>query len=33
VSSDPFNNLGPDKEVKVLPRHLAGPGPTDLHVA
>ncbi|MGJ5751575.1 uncharacterized protein DUF317 [Streptomyces puniciscabiei] len=33
MSSDPFNNLGPDREVKVLPRHLAGPGPTDLHIA
>ncbi|MEU5825118.1 DUF317 domain-containing protein [Streptomyces sp. NPDC047803] len=27
---DPFNNFGPDQEVKVLPRHLAGPGERDL---
>ncbi|WP_414169108.1 DUF317 domain-containing protein [Streptoverticillium reticulum] len=33
MSSDPFNNLDPDGEVKVLPRHLAGPGPTDLRTA
>ncbi|MEU4030591.1 DUF317 domain-containing protein [Streptomyces anulatus] len=27
---DPFNNFGPDQNVKVLPRHLAGPGGRDL---
>ncbi|MFF7337324.1 DUF317 domain-containing protein [Streptomyces sp. NPDC008163] len=27
---DPFNNFGPDQNVKVLPRHLAGPGDRDL---
>ncbi|MFJ4703644.1 DUF317 domain-containing protein [Streptomyces anulatus] len=27
---DPFNNFGPDQNVKVLPRHLAGPGGRDI---
>ncbi|MFJ9033658.1 DUF317 domain-containing protein [Streptomyces sp. NPDC102274] len=27
MSSDPFKNLDPAQAVKVLPRHLAGPGP------
>lgn len=26
---DPLKNLAPDQKVKVLPRHLAGPGPVD----
>ncbi|KPI02858.1 protein of unknown function DUF317 [Actinobacteria bacterium OK074] len=33
MSSDPFKNLAPDQAVRVLPRHLAGPGPTDLRTA
>ncbi len=27
---DPFNNLDPAQTVRVLPRHLAGPGQADL---
>ncbi|WP_435598645.1 DUF317 domain-containing protein [Streptomyces anulatus] len=27
---DPFTNFGPDQNVKVLPRHLAGPGGRDI---
>ncbi|GGU55486.1 hypothetical protein GCM10010211_20280 [Streptomyces albospinus] len=30
MSTDPFMALAPDQHVKVLPRHLAGPGPVDL---
>ncbi|GCD41829.1 hypothetical protein GKJPGBOP_01486 [Streptomyces paromomycinus] len=30
---DPFDNLDPVQSVKVLPRHLAGPGPVDLRTA
>ncbi|MER7986512.1 DUF317 domain-containing protein [Streptomyces noursei] len=30
MSIDPFRNLAPDQTVRVLPRHLAGPGPLDL---
>ncbi|MGC0405315.1 hypothetical protein RKD27_007959 [Streptomyces sp. SAI-126] len=30
---DPFKDLDPTQPVKVLPRHLAGPGPVDLHTA
>ncbi|MFD5111724.1 DUF317 domain-containing protein [Streptomyces sp. NPDC058391] len=30
MSNDPFKNLDPAQTVKVLPRHLAGPGPVDL---
>ncbi|MFF9785098.1 DUF317 domain-containing protein [Streptomyces nigrescens] len=30
MSSDPFANLDPDQAVEVLPRYLAGAGPTDL---
>ncbi|MVO90262.1 DUF317 domain-containing protein [Streptomyces sp. p1417] len=30
MPSDPFTHLDPDQQVKVLPRHLAGPGPLDL---
>ncbi len=30
MSSDPFTDLDPAQTVKVLPRHLAGPGATDL---
>lgn len=26
---DPLKNFTPDQKVKVLPRHLAGPGPVD----
>lgn len=33
MSPDPFQNLDPTRTVKVLPRHLAGPGPVDLHTA
>jgi hypothetical protein len=33
VSPDPFNDLDPAQTVKVLPRHLAGPGPVDLRTA
>ncbi|MDH2388588.1 DUF317 domain-containing protein [Streptomyces sp. HNM0663] len=33
MSPDPFNELDPTQTVKVLPRHLAGPGPVDLRVA
>lgn len=29
MSPDPFKNLDPMQTVKVLPRHLAGPGPID----
>lgn len=30
MSIDPLDNLSPDQQVKVLPRHLAGPGSIDL---
>lgn len=30
---DPLKNPGPDQTVKVLPRHLAGPGTADPHTA
>ncbi|MHB6911362.1 SPDY domain-containing protein [Streptomyces sp. DB-54] len=30
MSIDPFTHLAPDQTVRVLPRHLAGPGPLDL---
>ncbi|MEV5979611.1 DUF317 domain-containing protein [Streptomyces sp. NPDC052114] len=30
MPNDPFTNLDPDQQVKVLPRHLAGPGAVDL---
>ncbi|WP_044378690.1 DUF317 domain-containing protein [Streptomyces noursei] len=30
MSIDPFTHLAPDQKVRVLPRHLAGPGPLDL---
>ncbi|EST31748.1 DUF317 domain-containing protein [Streptomyces niveus] len=30
---DPLKNPGPDQTVKVLPRHLAGPGPADPRTA
>ncbi|MCC3775869.1 DUF317 domain-containing protein [Streptomyces sp. UNOB3_S3] len=30
MPTDPFTNLAPDQQVKVLPRHLAGPGTVDL---
>ncbi|MFD4476471.1 DUF317 domain-containing protein [Streptomyces sp. NPDC058471] len=30
MPTDPFTDLSPDQQVKVLPRHLAGPGPVDL---
>ncbi|MYT96579.1 MULTISPECIES: DUF317 domain-containing protein [unclassified Streptomyces] len=33
MSTDPFINRDPAQSVKVLPRHLAGPGPVDLHAA
>ncbi|MFE1405481.1 DUF317 domain-containing protein [Streptomyces sp. NPDC058770] len=33
MSPDPFNALNPDQTVRVLPRHLAGPGALDLHTA
>ncbi|MFE4058910.1 DUF317 domain-containing protein [Streptomyces sp. NPDC059096] len=33
MSPDRFQNLDPAQSVKVLPRHLAGPGPTSLGTA
>ncbi|MFF6772754.1 DUF317 domain-containing protein [Streptomyces sp. NPDC012637] len=33
MSADPFKNLDPTQTVKVLPRHLAGPGPASPHTA
>lgn len=30
MSTDPFINLDQERAVRVLPRHLAGPGPVDL---
>lgn len=33
MSPDPLKNPGPDQTVKVLPRHLAGPGTADPHTA
>ncbi|MEU3629073.1 DUF317 domain-containing protein [Streptomyces fradiae] len=33
MSTDPFHNLDPAQSVKVLPRHLAGPGPASIHTA
>lgn len=33
MSPDPFNDLDCTQTVKVLPRHLAGPGPVDLRTA
>ncbi len=33
ASTDPFQQLDPAQKVKVLPRHLAGPGPISPHTA
>lgn len=33
ISTDPFEDLDPAQIVKVLPRHLAGPGPADVRTA
>ncbi|MGW4160401.1 DUF317 domain-containing protein [Streptomyces sp. SS162] len=33
MSADPFKNLDATQPVKVLPRHLAGPGPASPHSA
>ncbi|WP_435058168.1 DUF317 domain-containing protein [Streptomyces sp. bgisy060] len=33
MSTDPFQQLDPAQKVKVLPRHLAGPGPISAHTA
>ncbi|MFF2567320.1 DUF317 domain-containing protein [Streptomyces sp. NPDC058084] len=33
MSPDPLKNLDPAQRVKVLPRHLAGPGPISPHTA
>lgn len=33
MPSDPFNDLDSDQTVRVLPRHLAGPGPADVRTA
>ncbi|MFD7320626.1 DUF317 domain-containing protein [Streptomyces sp. NPDC059875] len=33
MSADPFKNLDPAQTVKVLPRHLAGPGPASPRTA